>query len=580
MNKEADFSLDADDESDVRAKDGQRLSLSRAIPKPKPPTDEALLDALRAYRASENDLMEATLAYPNPQRDEIFRHRAVVRQARMRCREDCDLQGREDELIAATLLQLGKRQDGHKEDIFAGAQVVTKAIASDMRAEAKLSDACGWSKEMVEEAKRAFVIPSGDEVLRRQVVWDQVLEFCSEAPDALEGREDEMVVRASRQLGERRYGVYDDIYAGALVAMKAMAKELEKRPRLNKLDEGARHAPEASYLRDLRVLEVQTQTSRDALEILLHTAVSYHAEHFAKKSGHLALDEDEMFRRGMCRLKNKELECGQLLADFDETKGGYVLTYLKIGIESIARNMVTEPYVPNGGFHDKDIIKSVKAAHKKKTGLSLRSGTLIAAPLASGNSDDPDAPPESVPDGQWVSETLSKNSFIRVKTLRDKLGDISSHKSMVGNKKAFLNGQTGEIDITENHRRLWCHWLGLSDPRYLFLSEQELANVLTGNTAIGASFFSRFLSIFKPVGKSGGSSRPSLGRASDIGFAYLLAHPNFRQILVLMEPNSTLKNSSHKLNSEDELNALEALLRIRGKAYFQELLRGWINKHV
>lgn len=601
MNNEADFSLDAVDESGMPAKDGQYLSYSSAAPKSQPPTDDALLDALRAYRASENDLMKATLAYPNPLRDDVLRHRAVSRLARMRCRKNSELQGRDDELLAATLQQLAKRQDGHKEDIFAAALVVTKAIADDMKDEGKSPGTCGWTKERVKEAMRAFDNPSGDEVLRQQVVWDQVLELCNKTsdeqeeredemvivkkakpsvrPDGLKGREDEMVVRALQQLGERHYGVNDDICAGALVASKEMAKKLEKCPRLNKLDEGARHVPEAGHSRDFQILKIKARARRDALDILLHTAVSYHAEHFAKKSGHLALDEDEMFRRGMRRLENKELECGWLLADFDETMGGHVLTYLKIGIESIARNMVTEAYVPKGGFHDEDIIKSVKAAQKKKTGLPFHSGTLIAAPLASGNSDDPDGPPELVPDGQWVSETLSKNSYMRVKTLREKLGDMSSHKSMVGNKKAFLNGETVEIDITENHRRLWCHWLGLSDPRYIDLSEQELADILTGNTKIEATVFSRFLSIFKPTGISGGSSKASLTRASTIGFAYMLAHPDLRQILVLMEPNSVLKNSSHKLDPEAELDALEALLRSKGKDFFRRILVDWMKKH-
>jgi hypothetical protein len=305
---------------------------------------------------------------------------------------------------------------------------------------------------------------------------------------------------------------------------------------------------------------------RNALLLLLYQSVAQQArELIARQFGALAHREDELVLRTLVRIEgSQEAPLGDtdplepLLADYEfrpARRSIYSFVLQKTG--NIARNMLSEAYLPDAGLWSRDLIARLKAAGPDPvTGLnSLRSGVLIEAPIHSSDEDDDAGAP--VPQGLRRSETPMRHSFLRVNSLAGKLDALAL--DMVGKTVSMLDEQGTElrpIRLTVNHQRIWRAWLGLSHPDLIDLGEEELASAL-------------------------GISKATVTRDTSAAFAYMLQHPDLAALLALMEPNRFQSSAALAKAQDVKLGELEGALRgANGKRFFRKCVHQWLGEHL
>lgn len=291
------------------------------------------------------------------------------------------------------------------------------------------------------------------------------------------------------------------------------------------------------------------QALRNALGVLLHQALSQLATHRVntpKMRPLIAHREDELVERAWQRLDNKAAKNAQLLlANYDLTQGTQVIAYLAKMVDDIARNMLDEAYVPDGGFHTPTLL-----AELRRDGQLLRSHTRIETQLAADIDVVEEQGQIHVPIGQWVSETPLRETAIRVNNLTHRLTFVC--KGMAGES-------LGDTTISPQQAWLFRAWLGLEGEQYLDLSEQELSDAL--------------------LGSPGGTSKPQITRASSLGFNYLLQHPQWSQILNLLVPsNVSTRSGVADPGHERSMALMDAHLRgAGGKNALRTLVHAWLK---
>lgn len=303
---------------------------------------------------------------------------------------------------------------------------------------------------------------------------------------------------------------------------------------------------------------------RSALLLLLYQSVAVQAhELIARQFSALAHREDELVLRTLARIEGRqEAEPGQtsaplqLLADYEfRPDGRAVYNYVQQKTRDIARNMLTEAYVPDAGFWSDDLKARFKATGRAQPGgpTGLRSGVLIEVPI-SASDDDAEAP---VAQGLRRSETPMRHSVLRVNSLARKLDALA--QDMVGKTVSSFDEHGSVLSatrLTVNHQRIWRAWLGLSHPDLIDLAEEELATAL-------------------------GISKATVTRDTSAAFAYMLQHPDLRALLALMEPNRFQSSAAAAKQQDLKLGELESALRgPNGKRFFRKCVHQWLGEHV